>query len=228
MAGGKGTRLFPYTTEIPKPLVEVGGRPIIEILIGCLKKHGVSTIHVAINHKKDQIVKLLGDGERLGVRLQFSSEQKPLSTVGPLKLIRNLPDHFLVVNSDIITDLNFDAMRKQHVNTDAALTVATIKRRHRVGFGVLHLDANNHVQKFEEKPSLDYIVSTGVYCYSRQILDYLPDDEPFGFDDLMHLLLSKKEKVLAFPFDGYWMDIGRPEDYERAQADAERITGFST
>ena len=223
LAGGQGSRLKPYTAEIPKPLVPVGDRPIIEILIKSLQKTGVTKLHFCVNHLAHLIVGLLGDGERYGMEIEYSHEDTPLSTVGPLKLIKSLPDNFLVVNGDILTDIDYQALYKNHLESEAMLTVATCRRQHSVDYGILKTDSDNAVIGFQEKPVLDYTVSMGVYVFTRQLLEFVPDNTKFGFDDLMLTLLERKAAVRSYPYDGYWLDIGRVEDYEQANRDISLI-----
>ncbi len=226
LAGGKGSRLKPYTTEIPKPLVTVGDRPIIEILLARMKRHGVDRVTLAVNHQAHLIQAVLEDGSRLGLTIDYSHESSPLSTVGPLKLIDSLDDHFLVANGDVLTDLDFKALYDFHLKQGGKLTVAVHRRTNRVDYGVLEIDPAGQVIGFKEKPSYDLTVSMGVYVFSRSVLDFVPDGRFFGFDHLMYALLDKGQKVNAFVFDGYWMDIGRPEDYEQANLDVQRIPGL--
>ncbi len=221
LAGGKGTRLQPYTTEIPKPLVPLGGKPIIEILLSRMKKHGVTDVVISVNHLAHLIGAVLDDGRRLGLNIKYSLEDKPLSTVAPLKLIDNLPEHFLVANGDILTDLDFQTLYDHHLKTGAGLTVATHRRLNKIDYGVIKAGADGLVTAFEEKPVYDFTVSMGVYVFSRDVLKFVPDGEPFGFDHLMLKLLDKKQRVATYPFDGYWMDIGRPDDYEQAKLDIQ-------
>ncbi len=223
LAGGKGTRLKPYTTEIPKPLVSVGERPIIEILLTHMKKCGVTKAYLAVNHLAHLIEAVLGDGGRLGLPLVYSHESTPLSTVAPLKLIAGLPDNFIVANGDILTDLDFRELYRYHLTSKAKLTVTTCARSNRVDYGVIDVDGTGFVTGFKEKPTYDLTVSAGIYVFSKEVLEMAPDDVPFGFDDLMFTLLEQQEPVSTFPFDGYWLDVGRPDDYEQAQRDARRI-----
>ncbi len=223
LAGGQGSRLMPHTAEIPKPLVEVGGKPIVEYLLAQLKKGGVGRVVVAVNHMAGQIEACLGDGSRFGLRLEYSHETEPLSTVAPLKLIDNLPDNFIVVNGDVLCDLDLRALYDSHVARGAGLTVATHAGKEKIDYGVMELDAENRVTTFVEKPYYSFIVSTGLYVFNRLVLDYVPDGEPFGFDHLMLTLLERKRDVHAYPYDGFWLDIGRPSDYERACEDIERV-----
>jgi len=223
LAGGKGKRLAPYTAEIPKPLVTVGDRPVIEILLHRLKKSGVRRVILAVNHLSHLIIAALGDGSHLGMEVVYSHEETPLSTVGPLTLIDNLPEHFLVANGDIITDLDFRRMFDYHCSNKALVTVATYQRQSHSNYGVLKVDSSGQVTAFQEKPSMEYIVSAGIYVFSRAVLEYVPREIPFGFDNLMATLLEKGLPIQTFPCNGYWLDIGRVDDYEQANHDYEII-----
>lgn len=223
LAGGKGTRLKPYTADLPKPLVPVGQRPIIEILLTQFQKAGVSTVYLAVNHLAHLIRSVLGDGSQYGLDLHYCVEDRPLGTVGPLRQIDGLPEHFLVANGDILTDLDVFDLYQDHVQSGALLTVATHRRREKIDYGVLEVGADRLVTGFSEKPVQELSVSMGMYVFSRSVLDFVPENEPFGFDDLMHRLLERNQRIRAFPYDGYWLDIGRPDDYERAQTDIDRI-----
>lgn len=223
LAGGKGSRLAPYTAEIPKPLVTVGDIPVIEILLRRLKFHGVKKVTIAVNHLSHLIIATLGDGSKYGLEIVYSHEEEPLSTVGPLKLIKNLPDNFLVANGDIITDLDFKTLYNHHIKSEALVTVAVYKRQVLSDFGVLEMDDMGFVNSFREKPVFDFTVSAGIYVFSKKVLDFIPDGKKYGFDNLMKTLLEQKLPVAAYPFDGYWLDIGRVEDYELANRDIEII-----
>lgn len=223
LAGGKGSRLEPYTKETPKPLVLIGRRPIIEILIEGLRRSGIKKLHIAVNHFADKIIDMLGDGSRLGVEIHYSHEPVPLSTIGPLKLIENLPQHFLVVNGDILTDLDYRTLYENHIKSGCKLSVAVCNLEHTLDYGVIKYDSNGRVIQFEEKPSIDRTVSMGVYLFSRELLAHIPRDQEFGFDNLMHTLLKNKEPVNAYCYDGYWLDIGRISDYHQANIDIRKI-----
>jgi len=223
LAGGKGARLKPYTAEIPKPLVTVGDHPVIEILLHRLKKASVKTVHLAVNHLAHLIMAALGDGSRWGMDINYHQEETPLSTVGPIKLINDLPSQFLVVNGDILTDMDFRQLYNQHCAGNALLTIATYRRTVTNDYGTLEVDSHGLATAFHEKPSFDFIVSTGVYIFSRDVLKYVPFGQPFGFDNLMETLLLHKEPVATYPFDGYWLDIGRVDDYEQANRDTAVI-----
>ncbi len=219
MAGGKGTRLLPHTKSTPKPLVQVGERPIIELLIEQLVRGGVTKIHLAVSHLADQIKDVIGSGSRFSVEIVYSTEEQELSTIGPLKIIDNLPAHFLVVNGDILTDIDFQEFFQTHLDSQTLLTVATAQRRGRTDYGVFELHPDNAVRSFVEKPAFNLIVSTGIYAFSHELLALIPPDEPFGFDQLMRLMLKRRLKINTVPFQGYWMDIGRSEDFLKANQD---------
>ncbi len=223
LAGGKGTRLMPHTAEIPKPLVTVGEHPIIEILLHCLRRSGFGRVHIAVSHLSHKIVEALGDGTRFGLQIHYSQEEEPLSTIGPLTLIENLPEQFLVVNGDILTDMNFAAVMDYHRDQGVPLTVATCRRESRNDYGVLETGPTGMVTGFTEKPTFSFTVSAGVYVFSREVLNYVPKGQRFGFDQLMEALLDNEVPVATYPFDGYWLDIGRHEDYQQANDDLERI-----
>ncbi|NCA76748.1 MAG: nucleotidyltransferase family protein [Alphaproteobacteria bacterium] len=222
LAGGKGTRLKPYTSVIPKPLVPVGERAILEILVTRLKKAGVDEIYICLNHFAEIIMAFFGDGSRFGLRINYSIEQEPLGTVAPIKLIRELPDHFLVMNGDLLTDLNFSDLFQYHLEGRSLLTVSTYLRNMKIDFGVIDVDEKSMLAKgFREKPEYTFSVSMGVYVMNRKVLDFVPDSTSFGFDDLMLTMLKKNEPARIYPYHGYWLDIGRPDDYEKANDDIE-------
>ena len=220
LAGGKGTRLKPYTTVIPKPLVPVGNRAILEILIGRLRKCGVTEVTLCVNHLAELIMAYFNDGRKWRVKMKYSVEHEALSTIAPLRLIKDLPENFLVMNGDLLTDLDFRKLYKYHLENNALLTVATYKRTARIDYGVIDIDKDkNTAVGFKEKPKYEVNVSMGLYVFNRRILDFVPDEKPFGFDDLMLTLLGKKQPVRVYPYGGYWLDIGRPDDYEKANQD---------
>ncbi len=223
LAGGKGTRLQPYTAEIPKPLVTVGDKPIVEILLTRMKKCGVKKVYLAVNHLAHLIMAVLGDGRRLGMEIEYSHEETPLSTVGPLKLIRDIPENFIVANGDILTDIDFKTLFNNHIRSEARVTVATQQRTTKIDYGVLEIGADGALTGFCEKPAYTFTVSMGIYVFSRDILKLVPEGRHFGFDDLMSALLERREPINMFPFDGYWLDIGRPDDYEQANRDIDKI-----
>ena len=224
LAGGKGTRLKPYTTIIPKPLVPLGDRAILEILIGRLKKYGITNLTLCVNHLSNLIIAYFGNGKKWGVNIKYSLEHEFLSTVAPIKLIKNLPENFLVMNGDLLTDLDFKELYNYHLENKSLITVATYKRTAKIDFGVIEIDKNKNIAVgFKEKPEYELNVSMGVYVFNKKILNFVPDGQPFGFDDLMQVLIAKNKNIKVYPYDGYWLDIGRPEDYEKANEDIEKL-----
>lgn len=221
LAGGKGTRLKPYTVAIPKPLVPIGDIPILEIIIRQLQKHGFDHITITVNHMADIIKAVFGNGSRWNLKIDYTLESKPLSTMGPLTLINDLPDDFLVMNGDVLTDLDFGMFHKRHIDMGNNFTIAAHRRTDKIDYGVLIKDKGNRLIKFDEKPSYEFLVSMGVYMVNSKILSYIPKDTFFGFDHLMNFLITKSELPDIFEFGGKWFDIGRPNDYEKATLELE-------
>ena len=217
LAGGRGTRLRPYTTLIPKPLVPLGGKySILEIIIMQLARSGFTHITLAVNHLSHLIMAYFGDGSRFGVKLDYSIEENELSTIGPLTLVDDLPENFLVMNGDILCDLDYRAFLESHVQAGSRISVSAYRRQVKIDFGVLRYDEANHLTEFQEKPAFDFDVSMGIYCIDRSVIDALPRGVPYGFDNLMMDGLKNGHSINIRPFSGYWLDIGRPDDYEYA------------
>lgn len=221
MAGGRGTRLQPYTMVLPKPLVPVGEYPIMEIVIRQLAYYGFERVIIAVNHQAELIETYFGNGSKLGIQIEYSLETKPLSTIGPLKLMKKLPDNFLVMNSDILTDLDYSELLEVHEKNGDLYTISAYKRVQKVEYGVLY-ENNGILYDFTEKPKMDFLVSMGVYAVSKKILDYIPDNTFFGFDQLMHSLIQDNQRVKVKVHEGYWLDIGRPDDYQIATSEFEK------
>lgn len=224
LAGGKGTRLRPYTTAFPKPLMPVGDKPILEIILRQLKSHGINEIIMAVGHLAELIMTFFGDGSKFGVRIKYSREDEPLGTAGPLSLIKDeLTDTFLVMNGDILTTLNYSDLIKYHKRSGAIATIALNKRDVYIDFGVVELDEDSNITDYVEKPTLHYLVSMGIYVFEPEVLKYIPNNKKFDFPDLVKKLISAGEKVKGYIYDGYWLDIGRPEDYEKACNEIDKI-----
>lgn len=225
LAGGKGTRLRPYTTLIPKPLVPIGGKySILEVILMQLADAGFTHVTLAVNHLANLIQAYFGDGERLGLKIDYSIEEVPLNTIGPLTLIEDLPENFLVMNGDILCDLDYRGFFEQHSADDADVSVSSFKRDVKVDFGVLEYDSDNRLTAFIEKPDYHFDVSMGIYCLNKRVIERLDKGSSYGFDELMIDGINKKNHIAICPFDGFWLDIGRPEDY--AYAD-EHFSEFS-
>ncbi|MFD7338526.1 NDP-sugar synthase [Streptomyces violascens] len=220
LAGGKGVRLRPYTTALPKPLVPIGDQhAILEIVLRQLAAAGFTGCTIAIGHLGQIIRAYVGDGERWGLTIDYSTEESPLGTIGPLLTMRDrLPESFLVMNGDILTDLDYADVLTRHRTSGAPLTIATYARKVHIDFGVLTTD-DTKVVGFTEKPSMDYRVSMGVYGLSLSTLAGYTAGLPLGFDELVLDLLKAETPPHAYAFEGYWLDIGRPDDYDRANAE---------
>ncbi|MFE2066771.1 NDP-sugar synthase [Streptomyces sp. NPDC059467] len=220
LAGGKGVRLRPYTTALPKPLVPIGDQhAILEIVLRQLSTAGFTSVTLAIGHLGEIIRAYVGDGSQWGLAVDYATEGSPLGTMGPLLNLRHrLPETFLVMNGDILTDLDYADVLDRHRGSGAPLTIATYARQVHIDFGVLTTD-DGKVVAFTEKPSMDYRVSMGVYGLSRATLDDYTPGLPLGFDELVLDLLAAETPPHAYEFDGYWLDIGRPDDYDRANAE---------
>jgi NDP-sugar pyrophosphorylase family protein len=222
LAGGKGTRLKPYTISLPKPLVPVGDFPILEIILRQLKHFGFTHVTITVNHLAELIQAYCGGGSKWDIKIDYSLEEKPLSTMGPLTLINDLPDDFLVMNGDIITDLDFHHFFEHHVKSKSNFTISAYQRLNKIDYGVLTGNDEDQLVKFEEKPVLHYLVSMGIYMVSKKCVEYIPKNVFFGFDHLMNLLIKRKEYPLIKEHKGYWLDIGRPDDFEQAIIDNEK------
>ncbi len=216
LAGGKGTRLRPYTVVLPKPLMPIGEYPILEVIVRQLASAGFDRITIAVNHQAELIKAFFGDGNKWGIIIDYSMEDKPLNTMGPLKLISDLPENFLVMNGDILTDLDYASFYDSHVVSGAVFTISSHKRIQKIDYGVLDTNSAGQLTGFREKPKNEYQVSMGVYMLNSAALNDIPTGEPFGFDDLMLHFINNKTMVNVALFDGYWLDIGRPDDYAQA------------
>lgn len=216
-AGGKGTRLRPYTLILPKPMMPVGDLPVIEMLLKWLRRNGIEQAYVTTGYLGHLIRALCGDGSQWGMSLAYSEEPEPLGTVGALDLLRkDLDETFLVLNGDLITDLDIRAFMAFHRQHQALVSVATTEKTVKVDLGVIDADGAKMVG-FREKPTMKFRVSMGVYLMEPEILNYIPSGVPFGFDDLVLNLLDKALPVYTYDHQGTWMDIGRPEDFQKAQ-----------
>lgn len=224
LAGGKGTRLRPYTTSIPKPLVPIGDESaILELVLRQLARDEFTRITIAIGHLGELIRAYVGSGEQWGLEVDYATEASPLGTMGPVvAILDRLPEHFLVLNGDILTDLSYAALLDAHAASDAPLTIATYHRQVDVDFGVLTV-RDGTVTAFVEKPRLDYEVSMGVYAVSRSALSGYPVGMPLGFDQLVLDLIAEGRNPASYAFRGYWLDIGRPEDYDQANSEFQRL-----
>ncbi len=223
LAGGKGTRLAPYTKVIPKPLMPIGDMPILEVMLRQMKRAGVDEVILAIGHLGNLIRAFFGDGSDYGLRIRYSLESQPLGTAGPLSLIEGLDEPFLVVNGDTLTTLDFKDFISFHHHSDAAATIAMIQRVVNIDLGVIQLNGEHAVVDYLEKPSYNFQVSMGIYLFEPRTMKFIPRGEYFDFPALVLRLIKAKERVIGYPFEGYWKDLGRPDDYEQAIMDFETM-----
>jgi NDP-sugar pyrophosphorylase family protein len=221
LAGGKGTRLGPFTTILPKPLLPIGEHAILELLVEQLRVHGFTRVTLAVGYLSHLIEAVFGDGSAYGVSIDYHYEDAPLGTAGALAGIDGLDEPFLMLNGDVITTLDFSELLAVHVAGDNALTIATQVRRAALDFGVLQLEEGDggplqNVSWYLEKPSSEHSVSMGVYAISPRLLDLVKPGLYLDFPDLVLSALAVGERVCSYRYDGLWLDIGRHEDYERA------------
>lgn len=225
LAGGAGTRLKPYTTIFPKPLMPIGDKPILEIIIRQLKSSGLEDIIITVGHLGELIMAFFGDGSQLGVNIKYSKEDEPLGTAGGLSLIKEeLKDTFLMVNGDTLTTLNFSELVSHHQRSGAMTTIALKRREVYIDFGIVELDDNDNIQGYTEKPTTKHLVSMGINVFEPRVLEYVKAGKKLDFPELAQTLIANDEKVKGFIFDGYWLDIGRQEDYKRANEEIEDIS----
>lgn len=223
LAGGKGTRLWPYTRVIPKPLMPIGDMPILEVLLHQIKRAGVDEVILTVGHMAELMRAFFQDGERLGTAIRYSYEDVPLGTAGPLKQVAGLDSTFLVMNGDVLTTLDFAELLRFHHESRAVVTIAMHHRSVRIDLGVLQLDGDHRLTGYIEKPTYDIDVSMGVYVFEPAALDYIPAGQYFDFPSLILSLIEHDQKVVGYAFDGYWQDLGRADDYEQAVQDFEQM-----
>jgi len=216
LAGGKGTRLAPYTLVFPKPLMPLGETPILEIVIRQLVRRGFEEVTLAVGHLAQLIESYFGDGARFDVKIRYSREDRPLGTAGPLAAVGDLDEPFLVMNGDILTTLDYGSFLADHVESGAAASVATFRRTYTVDFGVVETDGDRIVG-YIEKPETTCDVSMGINALSPHVLERIRPGERLDMPDLLLQLIGAGEEVRSVPFEGRWLDIGRHDDFAAAQ-----------
>lgn len=218
MAGGRGERLRPLTDSIPKPLLPLGNKPIIEHNIDLLIKYGIENIFISVNYLAEKIKNYFGNGFQKGIKLSYVHETKPLGTIGAVGQISNFTnDIVLVMNSDLFTNINLEDMYQTFIDENAQMAIATIPYSIDIPFAVLELSENKIVKSFHEKPTYTFHSNAGIYLFRKEMFKYIPNNEKFDVTELLAILLKKKHNVIKFPIIGYWLDIGRIEDYKKAQ-----------
>jgi NDP-sugar pyrophosphorylase family protein len=223
LCGGRGTRLAPYTTVLPKPLMPIGDKPILDIVIRQLRRHGFDDVTLAVGYLSELLMAYFGDGARFGVKIRYSHEDQPLGTAGPLALIDGLDEPFLVMNGDILTALDFRAMHDEHRRSGRLATCAVFPRSVKIDLGVVSFDEHAHLREYIEKPTHDYWVSMGVYVFDPRVRDHIPRNQRLDLPDLLKGLLARGEVVNCHLYRDYWLDIGRLEDHQRAVEDFEKL-----
>jgi len=219
LAGGKGTRLAPYTYILPKPLLPIGDMPILEVLLRQMKRAGIEEAILTVGHLAQLLESYFQEGSRWNLRISYSQEPFPLGTAGPLTLISGLDETFLVTNGDVLTTLDLRDLLAFHRSQGGIATIAVHRRQVKIDLGVVQWDGNNCLSGYIEKPTYDYTVSMGIYIFEPRVLEYIPYNQYLDFPDLVLKLIAAGEKVSGYSFDGYWMDLGRPDDYAQAAED---------
>ncbi len=220
LAGGRGTRLAPYTSVLPKPLMPIGDQAILEIVVDQLAEAGFVDITFCVGYLSHLIEALFNDGGGRGAHIRYLREKEPLGTAGPLRSLPDIDDAFLAMNGDVLTTLDYHDLVQKHRSSGSLLTIATHRRAMRIDYGVLQLESDveqlTKIEAYDEKPELPLVVSMGVYVLEPEAIEFIPEGIHYDIPDLVQDLLKAGQPVSAYQFDGYWLDIGRHEDYEEA------------
>ena len=223
MAGGRGQRLQPLTDTLPKPLLKVGDKPIIEHNIDRLANYGIDSFWISVKYLGEQIEHYFGNGNHKNIKIEYVWETKPLGTIGAVSKIKNFEhDYVLVTNSDLLTAIDYENFFLDFIKQDADFSVLTIPYQVNIPYAVLETD-DRQIKSLKEKPTLTYYSNGGVYLMKKELLQYIPRDSFFNSTDLMELLISKDYRVISYPFSGYWLDIGSHEDFKRSQIDVKTL-----
>ena len=224
LAGGKGTRLAPYTYILPKPMMPIGDHAILDVLLGQMSRAGFKRVTLAVGHLSGLMKSYFKDGSQYNLKIDYALETKPLGTAGPLAFIEDLNDTFLVCNGDILTLLDIHQLVAFHKEQNAVCTIASHQRTHKINLGVIEHEPDSYqVSGYIEKPSMNFLVSMGMYIFEPKVVDYIPKGEYFDFPTLVNTLLSAGEKVACYPYDGYWRDLGNTDDFLAANEDFESM-----
>jgi dTDP-glucose pyrophosphorylase len=223
MAGGKGQRLQPFTKTTPKPLLKVGNKPIMEHNLDRLSLYGIDDFWVSVKYLGEQIESYFGNGNERNINIEYVWEDEPLGTIGAVSKIENFKhDYILLTNSDLLTNIDYEHFFLDFLNQDADLTIVTIPYQVSIPYAVLET-VNSHVKSFKEKPTYTYYSNGGIYLIKKSALEYLPKNVFFNATDLMERLITEGKKVISYPLSSYWLDIGKHEDFEKAQIDIKQI-----
>ena len=223
LAGGKGARLAPYTKVLPKPLMPIGDMPILEVILRQIKSVDITDVVLTVGHLSELLRAFFQDGSRLGLNITYSYEDTPLGTAGPVAFVPNLAETFLVTNGDVLSTLPLNELIQFHKDQNAIATIATHHRNIKIDLGVIQWDGDARITGYIEKPSYDYSVSMGIYVFEPAVLSYIPRGKYYDFPELVKSLIEAGEKVVGYRFDGYWQDLGRPDDYESASQDFDSM-----
>lgn len=224
MAGGKGQRLLPLTENTPKPLLKIGEKPIIEYNIDRLIQHGIKHITLSVNYLANQLIDYFKDGKDKDILIDYIKEEKPLGTIGSVLLKEDFEhDDIFIMNSDLLTNIDFIDFYKTYINSRADMAVAAISYKVNVPYGVLETSKDNQVVSLKEKPSYTYFSNAGIYILKKRILEMIPKDSFFDITDLMQKVMEMNYKLVTYPINGYWLDIGKHEDYKKAQEDIKHL-----
>jgi len=218
MAGGKGTRLGPLTKNCPKPMLKIGGRPILETIVTHLATYGFYDFVISVNYLKDQIVDYFGDGSKYGLNINYLYEDKPLGTAGALSKFQPRNDMpFIVMNGDIYTDMDFIKLMNKHINTEAIATIGLRKYEYQIPYGVIQVDGEQ-VKDIREKPIIPFFVNGGIYVFTKKVLEMIPNNEYYPMTSLIEKLIKDDKKVGFYNIDSLWIDIGLQDDFKKIQA----------
>ncbi|MDW3647064.1 MAG: nucleotidyltransferase family protein [Bacteroidia bacterium] len=223
MAGGRGSRLQPLTDETPKPLLKVNDKPIIEYNTDQLSRYGIDNIYITVKYLGDQILRYFGDGSERGINFQYVKETQPLGTLGAISKIDAFENPYvLVMNSDLLTNIDYEDFFRSFMESDADLTIATTPYEVNVPYAVLE-SQNDRIVSFKEKPTYTYYSNAGIYLMKRSFTESIPKETFYNATDLIESLIQSGKKVTHYPILGYWLDIGKPEDFKKAQEDVTKI-----
>lgn len=220
MAGGLGSRLRPLTNETPKPMLQVGGRPLMEYLVQQVRDYGISKVNITTHYQPDKIRQHFGDGAAFGLDVSYVPEQEPLGTAGALRLLKERHETLLVINGDILTNINFRAMLEHHHDQQAGLTIGVTPHDVQIPFGVVDTDGDR-VSGIAEKPVYRHLVNAGIYVVSPEVVDLIPERSRIDMTEVIEMLLARGVRIVPFVIMEYWRDVGRMEDFETAEQDVQ-------